>query len=147
MIVSKPKKSTLVSLSIFILLDIALIFATITSIDRSEVVYWYHYLFLIILIPIGVLVLAKVLWGYKITKFGKGEVAVRFPVRFKAYTQPMKQINSWQEEVIKTASGKYEQTEIIFENGKKLTLGKQEHSNYEKVINYLKKKAGKKQIK
>ncbi|MGK7391460.1 MAG: hypothetical protein ACNS60_13980 [Candidatus Cyclobacteriaceae bacterium M2_1C_046] len=146
MIVSKPRGSTLFSLSVFISIDIALIILTFSSISQSEAIYWYHYLFLATLIPIGLIVLIKVLIGYKITIIGKSQIEVSYPVRLKKESYPVKDIIQWREEIIKTVSGVYKQLEIYFSNDKKLTLSKQEHSNYDRIISYLSKKAAKKRI-
>lgn len=147
MIQSKPKRSTLISISIFLLIDVALIAATLNSINNSKVIYWYHYLFLAVLISIGLIVLLKVLWGYRITTIGKGRIEVRYPVKFSRLIYPIKDIREWKEETIKTPSGKYQQVEIYFLDKKKITLGRQEHTEYDSVLKYLIKKVGKKKVK
>ena len=147
MIKSKPKGSTLFSLGIFLLIDIALVVVTFNAMSNAEAIYWYHYLFLVILIPIGTVVLVKVLLGYKITTIQKGKIETSYPVKFKRESYLLREIEQWREETIKTASGVYQQLEILFNNNKKLTIGKQEHTNYERIKNYLSKKASKKRVK
>ena len=147
MIVSKPKRSTLISLSLFLILVAALTAATFNSISNSENIYWYHYLFLAILIPTGLAVLIKTLFSYKTTSIGKGKIAIHHPVKLKKKEYDIKDITQWREVTINTASGLYQQLEINFVNNDRLTLGKQEHSNYDKVIAYLQQKASRKKIK
>lgn len=146
MIISKPKKSTLFSLSLFLILDFALIAATFNSIVNSNEIYWYHYIFLLILIPVGIGVLIKTILNYKITRIGKGKIDIKIPARLKNKSYSLKDIKQWQEVTIRTATGIYQQLEIVFLNDDKLTLGRQEHSAYDQIIKYLQQKSGKKRI-
>lgn len=115
--------------------------------SESEATFWYHYIFLAILVPIGLIVLIKVLLGYKVTTIGKGHIEVTYPVRFKKENHMIKDITQWKEETIKTASGVYNQLEVNFNDNKKLTLSKQEHNAYDRILSYLSKKVAKKRIK
>ena len=146
MIISKPKSSTLTSIGIFLILVFALTGATLDTMNDSETVYWYHYVFLVILVPTGVGLLFKVVFSYKILSFGKGRIHVKFPARFKERDYAVADILRWQEVRIKTISGVYQQLEISFNEDDKLTLSKQEHTFYDQVHQYLQQKAGKKKI-
>lgn len=146
MIVSKPKSSTLISIGLFLLLNTALIIATINSIVESEDIFWYHYVFLTILVPIALGVLIKTAFNYKITIIAKNKIQVKKPLALSERSYQIRDIKSWEELKIKTASGIYLQLEISFENGDKLSLGKQEHTEYEKIKKYLSQKAGKKKL-
>jgi hypothetical protein len=146
MIISKPKNSTLTSIGLFLLLVFGLAGATFISIKNSDVVYWYHYLFLAILLPVGVGLLIKMILSYKIITIGKGKMHVKFPARFSQKNYSINNIKQWQEVKIKTVSGLYQQLEIIFNDNDKLTLSKQEHTFYDQVMTYLHQKVAKKKI-
>lgn len=146
MIISKPRNSTLTSLGLFLLLIFGLAGATFISMKNSEVVYWYHYLFLIILLPAGIGLLIKIIISYKIISIGKGKIHVKYPARFSQKTHSINNIKQWQEVKIKTVSDIYKQLEIIFNDNNKLTLSKQEHTLYDQVLSYLHQKAAKKKI-
>ena len=146
MIIVKPKGSTLTSLTLFIILIGALVIATFTSINRSDSIYWYHYLFLVILIPLGVGVLIKVIFSYKIISIGKEKISWRIPALFKNESYTLKDLKNWQEITIKTTTGVFQQLEIKFDNDHQLTLSRQEHTNYDDVLMYLKQKAPKRRL-
>lgn len=146
MIISKPKTSTLTSIGLFLLLVFGLAGATIISIKNSAVAYWYHYLFLAILLPLGIGLLIKMIISYKVVLIGKGKMHVRYPARFSQKTHRINNIKQWQEVRIKAVSGVYQQLEITFNDNNKLTLSKQEHTFYDQVLSYLHQKAAKKKI-
>lgn len=147
MIISKPKRSTIISLTLFLILVGALIAATFTAMGRSEIIYWYHYIFLGVLIPTELGVFIKMIFNYKVLRISKGKFELTRPALFSKKQFLIKDISMWKEVVIKTASGVYQQLEVYFEEKQKFTLGKQEHTNYEKVVGYLKQKAPKRQLK
>lgn len=146
MIVSKPRTSTLTSLGLFLLLVFGLAGATIISMKNSEVDYWYHYLFLAVLLSAGIGLLIKMIVSYKIISIGKGKLNVNYPARFNQKSYSINNIKQWQEVRIKTISGLYQQLEILFNNNEKLTVSRQEHTFYDQIMSYLHQKAPKKKI-
>ncbi len=105
---------------------------------------WYHYALLILFSPLGLGLLFRMIFKYKIVSMGKGSIEINFPSQFSKRTYKLSNILTWSETAIKTAGGKYKELELIFDDKKKLNLSMQEHSNYPQAINYLKKKASKK---
>ncbi len=58
----------------------------------------------------------------------------------------MKDLDSWQENIVKTPSGKFKELTLRFKNGFITKLSLQEHTEYKKVVSYLNKKAGRLRI-
>lgn len=144
MITAKPKVGTLFSLGTFILTSLAIAGVTAWYMLHSNSIAWYQYLIVLILFPLGLGLAAKVIFGYKIVQVGKGRIDISFPVRFKKTGYRLKEIDSWKETQVKAATGTYKEVEINFLDKKQLYLSYQEHTDYLKVIQYLKKKCPKK---
>ena len=143
-IVAKPKIGTLFSLGVFILASLGV--ATITGyhmLHASEIA-WYQYVIVLILFPLGFGLAAKVIFGYKVVEIGKEKIDIIFPTRFKKQGYRLKDIDSWKETQVKAATGTYKEVEITFTDKKQIYLSYQEHTDYFKVIQYLKKKCSKK---
>ena len=75
---------------------------------------------------------------------GKEKIDIHFPTRFTKKTYGIKDIASWKEEQVKTATGTYKELEVLFQSNYKLNLSYQEHTDYPAVVRYLKKKCGRK---
>lgn len=144
MIISKPKPNTLFSLGVFLAVIYSLLLFIVNSAVESNLFRWYHIAGIGVLGPIALGVSLKTLFGYKIIKIGDNKVSVYFPLRFSTKVYSLKTLVHWGEITIKTAAAPYHQVELLFENGKKVKIGKQENSNYDKVLNYFKKKHAKK---
>ena len=144
MIVAKPKIGTLFSLGLFVALSLTVAIYTTTFMVDSEYIAWYQYLIVIVLFPLALGLAAKVILGYKVIEIGKEKLDIRFPTRFKRKSYRIKDIDYWKETQVKTATGTYKEVEIQFEDKKQLTLSYQEHTDYTKVVNYLKKKCARK---
>jgi hypothetical protein len=89
---------------------------------------------------LGFSILLKYLWNLKTISIGKEKFEISYPVRFKKVLLSGKQIVKWNEVKIKTWGGNYAELTIQFADGKKLNLSQQEHTDYDKTINYLIKK-------
>lgn len=144
MIVVKPKISTQFSLGVFIAASLSLggYAGNIVFINKNP--DWYHYMLLIIFAPIGLGLLMRMIFKYKIIQIGKGSINIKLPTRFINVSYDLNDIKHWRETAIKTAGGKYKELEILFDDQKRLHLSMQEHSDYNKVVTYLKKKVSKK---
>ncbi len=144
MIVSKPKIGTLFSLGTFIVLCLLLAGWALLTMQGKSNYTWYQYGAVIFFAPLGLGLLLRTIFSYKIVRIGKGEITVSFPTRFNSKAYKLNNIIHWGEQDIKTAGGKYMEMQILFDDKKKLYLSMQEHTNYSKVIQYLKKKCSKK---
>ncbi|MEQ8245618.1 hypothetical protein [Fulvivirga sp.] len=144
MIVVKPKVSTLFSLGIFVAACISISGYTLSIVLNSSNPQWYHLATTALLGPLGLGLLFRIVFKYKVVSVGKESIIIRFPTRFSSKNYPLKEVKMWHETAIKTAGGKYMEVEILFTDMKKLNLSMQEHTNYANVIKYMKKKASKK---
>lgn len=142
MILSKPKRSTLFSLSIFLILAYGIGIWTALALPSSPA-YWK-------LIPILCLVTAvavnlKVLWGYHTIQVKGEQWKVKNLIRAdKSFTSS--EIEWWKETEIKTAGGPFRELHIHTKNGVDLKISLQEHTEYQKIIKQVRRKYPKKQI-
>ncbi|MEQ8926417.1 MAG: hypothetical protein RLO81_11425 [Fulvivirga sp.] len=147
MIIVKPKIGTLFSLGVFVAVSLSVSGYSVGYVFGAEKPEWYHYALFLIFGPIGIGLLFRMIFKYKVVRFGKGSVIINFPTRFNEKTYDLKEVKMWHETTIKTAGGKYKELEILFEDNKRLNLSMQEHSDYPKVVTYLKKKIAKREKK
>ncbi|TRX56275.1 hypothetical protein FNH22_16685 [Fulvivirga sp. M361] len=143
MIIAKPKIGTLFSIGIFVAfcLGISLYIFLILE-DRPA--QWYHYLIIVTLSPLALGLLTKTVLGYKKIAIGKERITINYPIRFSQRVYNLKDIESWTEQKVKTATGTFKELTVLFKNGKRLNMSFQEHSNYIESVKYLRKKCGKK---
>ncbi|WP_109831781.1 hypothetical protein [Reichenbachiella versicolor] len=142
MIVSKPNSSTLLSLSIFLAIAFGLFIYGMVSITSATDKFWWT-----VLIyssgPIGVMVTIKVLTGIKTMRIGKAKFEVKYPFRIKNVKFEGSDIQSWKHESIKTYGGQYDEITWILKSGKKVSLSKQENSDFDKTLKYMNSKFSK----
>jgi hypothetical protein len=140
MIVVKPKVNTLFSIGMFLIL----IFSFFGVMINQYLRYTHPPLYISILMTtsgaLGFAILLKYLWNLKTISIGKERFEVNYPLRFQKKTLAGKELTRWEEVKIKTWGGNYAELTIQFEGGKKLNLSQQEHTDYDKTINYLTKK-------
>ncbi|PIB36066.1 hypothetical protein BFP72_12010 [Reichenbachiella sp. 5M10] len=139
MIISKPKTNTLISISIFLAIAFGLLLYGILSIEEAESkMAWY------ILIytsgPIGIVVLIKVLTGLKTMRISKEKFDLHIPFQLKRIKFDSKDIEKWSYSTIKTYGGQYEEVIWRLKSGKQFGLSKQENTEFEKVLRYMKRK-------
>ncbi|MFY0628495.1 MAG: hypothetical protein JXR07_19515 [Reichenbachiella sp.] len=139
MIVSKPKIGTLFSISIFISIAFGFFIYGLLNINQAESkVGW------MILIytsgPIGLVVLIKVLTGLRYIKVGKLKFEISFPFKFSKIRFESKDLQAWKHHVIKTYGGMYEEITWQLKTGQKYSVSKQENSEYDKILKYMKSK-------
>jgi hypothetical protein len=106
---------------------------------------WYNYLMVILLVPIGIFVLYKIFVRYKIVRMGNNQVEVSYPVMRKRRVYSLQEIVSWKENVVKTGkSTVFRQLEIYFQDQQRVSFGDKEHTEYNRVVQYLNQKVPKK---
>lgn len=142
MIRSKPKNSTLFSLSLFLIIAYGVGIWTALTVPSSPA-YWY--LIPILFLGTALVVTLKVLWGYQTIQI-KGE-----QWKVKNLIGPDNAFNSkdiewWKETEIKTAGGPYKELHIYAKGKVNLKVSLQEHTGYQKIIKKVKSKYPKKQI-
>lgn len=140
MIVSKPKANTITALTIFLILIFISFFLLLNSLLRYESYFILKLILAPIVLAIGLLVMGKLLGAIKVIKLGKGALHIFYPVSRMKTTVETKDILGWREEVIKTKNGEFREVKILYGKKKILKLSNKENTEYESVVNYLKKK-------
>lgn len=138
MIQARPKISTLFSISIFLIIAYAVFFYTLLGQNGS-----YGIWSLIIIFssgPIAIAVTLKTFWGVKLINITKEKFTIKYPFRFSERVFSGKDLDSWKLDKIKTYGGEYEELIWITKSGKKYSISKQEHTEYDKALNYTIKK-------
>ena len=149
MIVSKPKVQTLISISLFI--GIAL--------SASGGMYWYWWqqdgqgafwlpLLAALVGSLGLSVAVRYFAAYKVLRIAKEKIDIHFPFLFSRKRYAVKDIKAWREENIKTKNGNYRELQLYIEGRKRfIRVSLQENTEYTRLVSYLQKKAGRKQVK
>ncbi len=143
MIVCKPKINTYFSIAVFEIIAgslFALIYFQLPNMGQWK---WLGRLLLPILIGIMLAILIKVIWSLKNVKVAKERFEVFFPIRRKKLTYSGKNLKGWKEETIKTAGGVYKEVTLAFDDGKKISVSQQEHTDYVQLLKYMNQKFSK----
>jgi hypothetical protein len=140
MIVSKPKVSTLFSLSMFLLITYAALFYTALALINADNKPWYLYLLVAILAPVALIVTAKVVLSFKIIRIGQGLIKVSYSLSFRKKEYQQQDLQSWQETVINTKSGVYKELRLNFPGKAKVTLSNHENESYEEILKHMNKR-------
>ena len=145
MIVSRPKFSALFALGMFILASFSIGGYNLSRIISAEG-WWLNYTLSILFLPLGIAILIRQMWSYKIVKMDRNKLIIEYPIRFNKKSFVLKELEYWQETVIKTVNGQFKQVDLAF-NQTKVTLAMQENTNYSKIVSYLSQKLAGKKIK
>lgn len=140
MIVLRPKASTLFSLSLFTSFCLVAGAVGITHYLLNDSLAWYDYIFIGLLLPLGIILLLRLIFNYYSVRIGKERITVIHPTRFTERNYSLTDIDYWTEKQIKTPSGLYKEVEIRFSDQRKVSLSLQEHKGYPEALSYLKKK-------
>lgn len=143
MILSKPKRSTLFSLSLFLILAYGIGIWTALALPSSPA-YWY--LIPIICLITAVVITLKVLWGYQIIQINGAQWKIKYLIRAD-HAFYSKNIEWWKETEIKTAGGPYRELHIHTLDSVNVKVSLQEHTEYEKILKRVKSKHPNKQNK
>ena len=145
MIVARPKTNTLFSISIFVAAAFALFVYGMTELRKPEASYMW-FILVYSTGPIGLVVLIKVLLGWKIVRIGKDKLEINFPFKFSRKKLDGKEIMGWKKNTIKTFGGVYEEIICEFNSGDSFTLSRQEHTEFDKTLKYMSKKYKKQKV-
>lgn len=137
---SKPKTSSLVSVSFFVIVTWTVAGWLIIELIQNPSTYFLIKLVLApILLVIGIIIAMKSLTSSLTLTFGDNKISYQHLLgsekRYK-----LSDIQVWKEDVVKRKNSDYRRLSILLNNGKKLQLSNHENTNYDQVIQYLKKK-------
>jgi hypothetical protein len=142
MIVSKPKSQALFAIGVFVLICLSLGGYNLVLLIKGSS-WWFNWLMAIVFLTVGVTLLLRQLFNYKIISLGNEKVQVWYPLRFKTVRGNLKDMEFWEETIIQTKTGIFKQLEIKFPQ-RTIKLSIQENTSYKEAIGYLKKKQNKK---
>ena len=115
------------------------------AIFRDRQGAWYNYAVLAVLAPIGMVVFYKIFVRYKILKLGNNQIQIDYPMLRQSKIYPLEQIDHWLENTVKTGkNSEYKELQVQFADGKKISVGHKEHTEYSRMVQYLLQKAPKK---
>ncbi len=137
MIVSKPKISTLFSLVFFIILAYGLAIFMLVRIFQNPGGPWWQAVVLGISGGVALAVSYKTLSGYKKVLVSKNRMDIQFAFNWFHRRYYFKELQYWQEESIKTATGTFKELSLSFGPRKKVRLSWQEQDNYGKIKMFL----------
>jgi len=139
MIVSKPKFNTFFAIGMFLLLSYgSAVYLFLQIIGSPQASWWVYLLFAMVLI-VALIITIKMLSSYKKVILDKRRVDVFSFFGLVKKRLHFKDLQSWKEEQVKTSNGVYKQLEVNFEGKNYFRLANQEHDNYEKVSQFLRR--------
>ncbi len=112
------------------------------AIFRNREAAWYNYAVIVVLVPIGITVFYKIFVRYKVLKFGNNQIEIKYLMLRQTKTYPLDQIDQWIENKVKTGKDSdYKELQVQFADGKKISVGHKEHTEYTRMVQYLLQKA------
>lgn len=148
MVVIKPKISTYLTLSfVLLILTTGLILMLVDFTYRRTFPLWFYLVACSVITVVLVLLLAKMMAGWRIIVAGKDHVVIKMPLRRSTKAYSVDQILLWEEEAMLVNKREYKQVTVAFTDKNSITVSNLEHDTYSDLVNYLKKKAQKQMIK
>jgi len=148
MLVIKPKVSTYISLSLVLLILISgLVFILRDFTYTGSFGVWFYLIACSIITLVILMLLVKMLAGYRFITVGRDLIIVKLPLRGYTKTYPIAQIMAWEEEIVKANKKEFRQVTIAFTDQQSISVSNHEHEAYTDLVAYLAKKASKKQVK
>jgi hypothetical protein len=137
MITSKPKPTLQFVLFALLAVVYGITFLLMGYVINRAPSLWL-YLGVVLFVIISILFTIKVLMGYKTLVIDKEKMIIKY--LFRTYHFDSKALVSWEEIEIKTFNNQiFRQVDLIFGKSK-VSFSEQEHTDYEKLIQFLKKR-------
>ncbi|MEO9484552.1 MAG: hypothetical protein ABJG47_13935 [Ekhidna sp.] len=140
MTTSQPKSSLLISIGVFLIGILAADAWLFYELVQNPASYlWAKLILAPTLLVIGIVVAIKGYTSALRLTIGNDKLTYQYLMGSRK-KHKITEITSWNEEIVKSKNGVYKRLSIQLKNGKLLRLSNHENSNYESVLNYLKKK-------
>ncbi len=140
MIHSKPKSSIMISIGIFLILILAAdawLFNDL--IQHPDSYFWLKLILSPILLVIAIAIARKGYTSALRLTIGNNKLTYCYLFGTKK-SHKISEVKSWHEEVVKQKNGEYKRVTMVLSTSRALQLSNQENSNYQQVVNYLRKK-------
>jgi len=148
MLIIKPKVSTYISLSLIALvLLLGLVLILNDFANKGSFALWFYLASASLITLVLVLLLVKMMAGYRFIMAGKDQIIVKLPLRSYQKSYPVTEILAWEEEKIVANKREFRQVTIAFADRQSISVSNHEHEAYSELISYLNKKAAKQRIK
>lgn len=147
MTVLRPKPSTLFALAAFIVIVLAGCLLLIYPFFKTAPLASWRVIVAGLLAPLGLGLLARMVWTYKKVELQKDRLRVSHPLRPGGNWQvKLKELNWWKEERVNASGSEYREVVLLAEGKGRLKVSMHEYSNYQKLLNALVKYAGNKRV-
>lgn len=144
----KPKTSTYISVSFIVLILFAgLIYILRDFAYTGSFGIWFYLIACTLLTVVILMLLVKMLSGYRFITVGGGKIRIRLPLRGYTKVYPIADILAWEEEVVMANKREFRQVTIAFSDKQSISVSNHEHDSYTGLVEYLNKRAGKKKVK
>jgi len=140
LIISRPRSNALFALTIFIIIAMSLAYAGLQGPLNTGIWKWYNYIAVYFFGALAFLLSLRILYNFKVISISKDVMEFWYPFRFKRKKWNVKELDSWKEEQVKTGKTLFRELEMKF-GKRKYKISLQENTSYEKILNFLKKKA------
>ncbi len=146
MLISKPDIKTLSALGAFLFLDFSLLAYLVFTQLKGVKTPLYIYLLILLLLAVGLVVLVKVIRGYKTLIIDKKKIKVKYALSYKNFETKLNELEYWEETVIQTKKEPFKELKLKFRKGNMVKITNQENTNYKKVCQYMERNALKKKV-
>lgn len=148
MIVIKPKISTYFSLSLIVIaLLTGLIFILRDFAYKGSFGLWFYLIAASLITLVLLMLLVKMMAGFRFITAGRDQIIVKLPLRGFQKAYAVSDILVWEEEVVVANKKEFRQMTVAFSDQQSISISNHEHEAYQELVKYLRKKAGKKEIK
>ena len=148
MLVIKPKVSTYISLTLIALvLCIGLVMILRDFAYKGTFALWFYLISASLVTLVLVLLLVKMMAGYRFILAGQDQIIVKLPLRGYQKAYNVADVLAWEEEIILANKREFKQVTIAFTDKQSISVSNHEHEAYSQLVSYLSKKAVKQRIK
>lgn len=148
MVSCKPKKSTYLSLGlVVVILFVGLSFLLYDFYANRDFPFWFYLLGSSIVTVVLLLVLVKMMAGFKFLAAGKDKIEIWLPLKGQRRKYAVMDILAWQEEEVKANQRVFKQLILVFSDKYSFSISNHEHLGYDGLKKYLVKKVSKKRVK
>ena len=141
MTVCQPKKSTYISLLFFVVfLAMGLLFLLFHFSNYRTFGLWFYLLGTTLITVVLVLLLVKMMAGYRFLSFGNNAIQIRLPLRGKILTYAIQDILVWEEDTVLANKPKFNQVTIVLPDRTSVRFSNHEHTHYDELLKYLRLK-------
>lgn len=148
MIQSKPKTTTYITLSLVVVVLMAGLGYLLADFYRGGSYSLLFYLICCTILTLAILlILVKMMAGYKFIAAGNDRIDIRIPLKGLKKSYSLNQVLGWQEEIVMANKREFKQLSLLFDDKTSFSISNHEHLSYSELIKYLSKKIPKKRLK